>query len=99
MKIKLDENLPLQIAAGLAAFGHDVHTVCEENITGSKDHRAFTTVWRIAASQIDSRQVWGVQSETNLKECVRERDERNHIDDWTARTGMPPANRLSSAPE
>jgi hypothetical protein len=32
MKIKLDENLPLQIKFGLAAFGHDVHTTYEENL-------------------------------------------------------------------
>jgi glutaredoxin-related protein len=61
--------------------------------------RAFRALWRAAASQIDSRQVWGVQSKTNLKERVRERDEKNHIGDWIGQTGMPPANRLSSAPE
>jgi hypothetical protein len=33
MKFKLDENLPLQIKAGLAAFGHYVHTTYEENLT------------------------------------------------------------------
>jgi hypothetical protein len=32
MKIKLDENLPLQIKAGLTAFGHDVHTVIDEQL-------------------------------------------------------------------
>jgi hypothetical protein len=62
-------------------------------------HRAFRTLWRTAASQIDARQVWGVRSETNLKECLRERDEKNHIGGWTGQTGMPPANRLSNAPE
>lgn len=47
MKIKLDENLPLQIAAGLAAFGHDVHTVYEENLAGSKDPK----IWAAAQSE------------------------------------------------
>ena len=27
----------LQIKAGLTAFGHDVHTVIDEQLTGSKD--------------------------------------------------------------
>jgi predicted nuclease of predicted toxin-antitoxin system len=47
MKIKLDENLPLQIAAELAAFGHDVHTVFEEKLTGSKDPQ----IWAAAQSE------------------------------------------------
>ena len=47
MKIKLDENLPLQIAARLAAFGHDVHTVHEEKLTGSKDPQ----IWAAAQSE------------------------------------------------
>jgi|tagenome__1003787_1003787.scaffolds.fasta_scaffold20973934_2 hypothetical protein len=62
-------------------------------------YRAFRTVWRITASQIDPCPVWEVQLETNLKEYVRERDEKNHVGDWTGQTGMPPVNRLSSAPE
>jgi hypothetical protein len=37
MKIKLDEDLPVQIKTGLTAFGHDVHTIYEEKLTGSKD--------------------------------------------------------------
>lgn len=62
-------------------------------------HLAFRTVWRIAAFQMDSCQVSAVQSETNLKEWMREQDEKNHIGDWTEQTGMPPANRLLSARE
>jgi predicted nuclease of predicted toxin-antitoxin system len=56
MKIKLDENLPLQIKAGLAAFGHDVHTTYEENLAGSQDSH----IW--AAAQNEQRflitQIW-----------------------------------------
>jgi predicted nuclease of predicted toxin-antitoxin system len=37
MKIKLDENLPVRLAGILAAHGHDVHTVPEENLTGRPD--------------------------------------------------------------
>lgn len=47
MKIKLDENLPLQIKAGLGAFGHDVHTTNEENLTGSKDSQ----IWAVAQNE------------------------------------------------
>jgi predicted nuclease of predicted toxin-antitoxin system len=49
MKIKLDENLPLQIAAGLAVLGHDVHTVYEEELIGVNDPR----IW--AAAQNEGR--------------------------------------------
>jgi predicted nuclease of predicted toxin-antitoxin system len=49
MKIKLDENLPLQIKSGLAAFGHDVHTTYEENLKGSNDSQ----IW--AAAQNEQR--------------------------------------------
>jgi len=41
MKIKLDENLPLQIAARLAILGHDVHTVFDENLAGAQDARLW----------------------------------------------------------
>ena len=49
MKIKLDENLPVKIKAGLAVFGHDVHTTYEENLSGSKDSQ----IW--AAAQNEQR--------------------------------------------
>jgi len=49
MKIKLDENLPLQIAAELSALGHDVHTIYEEKLTGFNDSQ----IW--AAAQHEQR--------------------------------------------
>jgi predicted nuclease of predicted toxin-antitoxin system len=49
MKIKLDENLPFQLAAKLSALGHDVHTILEEELTGSSDAR----IW--AAAQGENR--------------------------------------------
>ena len=47
MKIKLDENLPLQIAARLAILGHDVHTVFDENLAGAQDAR----LWAVAQKE------------------------------------------------
>jgi Uncharacterized protein conserved in bacteria len=49
MNIKLDENLPLQLAATLEQFGHDVHTTSSEGLTG----RADLDIWR--AAQAESR--------------------------------------------
>jgi predicted nuclease of predicted toxin-antitoxin system len=49
MRIKLDENLPLRIAAVLNDLGHDVHTLHEEKLTGSTD----TEIW--SAAQQESR--------------------------------------------
>jgi predicted nuclease of predicted toxin-antitoxin system len=37
MKIKLDENLPAQLADNLRALGHDVQTVPEEGLAGHMD--------------------------------------------------------------
>lgn len=37
MKVKLDENLPLQIAVELRARLHDVQTVWEEGLSGHAD--------------------------------------------------------------
>lgn len=34
MKIKLDENLPLQLASLLKELGHDAHTVHDERLIG-----------------------------------------------------------------
>ena len=34
MKVKVDENLPLQITVELRSRTHDVHTVGEEGLTG-----------------------------------------------------------------
>lgn len=42
MKIKIDENLPTELAEFLAAGGHDVHTVPCEALTGQEDKVVFT---------------------------------------------------------
>jgi predicted nuclease of predicted toxin-antitoxin system len=44
MNVKLDENLPLQIAAELRARTYDVRTVGEENLTGCWD----ADIWQAA---------------------------------------------------
>ena len=44
MKFKLDENLPLQIAAEIRARMHDVETVGEEDVTGRLD----VVIWQAA---------------------------------------------------
>jgi predicted nuclease of predicted toxin-antitoxin system len=44
MKVKLDENLPRQIAVELRGRGRDVQTVGEEGLTG----RADADVWQVA---------------------------------------------------
>ncbi len=49
MKIKLDENLPNQLAALLHELGHDVHTTYEEGLNGCADQ----DIWD--ASQNESR--------------------------------------------
>ncbi len=49
MKIKLDENLPVRLAALLASLHYDVHTVAEENLSGRSDR----DVWE--AAQRDER--------------------------------------------
>jgi predicted nuclease of predicted toxin-antitoxin system len=49
MKIKLDENLPVGLVAILSSLSHDVHTVAEENLSGSSDR----DVWE--ATQHDQR--------------------------------------------
>jgi hypothetical protein len=36
MRIKLDENLPASLASTLTALAHEVHTVAEEDLSGSK---------------------------------------------------------------
>jgi len=49
MKIKLDENLPLQVAAFLKSVGHDVHTPHDEGLIGCADEE----IWD--AAQKESR--------------------------------------------
>lgn len=44
MKIKLDENIPAELIATLAVFGHDVDTVMSEGLTGNDD----ATIWQAA---------------------------------------------------
>ena len=44
MRIKLDENLPAELAAALAALGHDVETVPGEGLRGAPD----AAVWMAA---------------------------------------------------
>ena len=49
MKLKLDENLPEQLAVVLRQLGHDVHTVPEENLAGHPD----AGIWQ--AAQLEQR--------------------------------------------
>jgi predicted nuclease of predicted toxin-antitoxin system len=49
MRIKLDENLPLQTAFRLKALGHDVHTAQDEGLSGCVDEE----IWK--ASQKEKR--------------------------------------------
>jgi hypothetical protein len=46
MNLKLDENLPGQLAAALRQLGHDVHTVPDENLAGHPD----STIWAAVQS-------------------------------------------------
>jgi predicted nuclease of predicted toxin-antitoxin system len=41
MKLKLDENLPLGLKSILEDFGHEVHTVQEEHLSGAADSRIW----------------------------------------------------------
>jgi predicted nuclease of predicted toxin-antitoxin system len=47
MKIKLDENLPLRLAAALKLLEHDVHTVLEEGLTGHAD----MDIWQVTQNE------------------------------------------------
>jgi predicted nuclease of predicted toxin-antitoxin system len=44
MKIKLDENIPAQLAEILATLGHDADTVAGEKLKGQPD----SMIWRVA---------------------------------------------------
>ena len=46
MRLKLDENLPQELAAVLSCLGHEVDTVAEEGLTAALD----TVVWDAARS-------------------------------------------------
>ena len=41
MKIKLDENLPRELASLLSSCGHDVHTIPQESLVGRPDETVF----------------------------------------------------------
>jgi predicted nuclease of predicted toxin-antitoxin system len=47
MRIKLDENLPMELVTQLQALGHDVESVYTEHLSGSPD----PDVWRAAQSE------------------------------------------------
>lgn len=47
MQIKLDENLPIELAITLRRLGHDVETVPEENLGGAHDG----LVWQAAQAE------------------------------------------------
>jgi predicted nuclease of predicted toxin-antitoxin system len=44
MKAKIDEDLPVEVAARLVALGHDVQTVFDEGLQGSPDRE----IWEAA---------------------------------------------------
>lgn len=46
MRVKLDENLPTDIAEALRAHGHDVETVIGEGLTGSPDAQVVSAAGR-----------------------------------------------------
>jgi hypothetical protein len=48
MRIKLDENLSTSCAVRLTALGHDVHTVIEEELSGSVDSEVWISTSREA---------------------------------------------------
>ena len=47
MKLKLDENLPAQLADSLRSQGHDVDTVLDENLQGHADPE----IWQAAQTE------------------------------------------------
>lgn len=48
MKIKLDENLPCDLAAVLTGLGHEVSTVTQEGLSGCLDAELWNAVQREA---------------------------------------------------
>lgn len=46
MRIKLDENLPVRLAAVLENLDHDVHTIAEENLSGKSDREVWEAAQR-----------------------------------------------------
>ncbi|MCL4692808.1 MAG: DUF5615 family PIN-like protein [Candidatus Hydrogenedentes bacterium] len=47
MKIKLEENMPSQLALHLSRLGHDVETVPQEGLAGNED----SIVWAVAQNE------------------------------------------------
>ncbi len=47
MKIKLDENLPVDLAPDLVKLGHDVHTPHDEGLSGREDR----DIWEAAQNE------------------------------------------------
>ncbi len=45
--MKLDENMPEELAVALRQLGHNVHTVPDENLAGHSD----ATIWAAAQSE------------------------------------------------
>jgi predicted nuclease of predicted toxin-antitoxin system len=41
MRLKLDENLDVGLAAWLESLGHDAHTVRDEQMSGASDNQVF----------------------------------------------------------
>ncbi len=52
MKLKVDENLPEEVAALLRADGHDVETVLQEGLGGAKDPRVLAACQRETRSLV-----------------------------------------------
>ena len=48
MRIKLDENLPERIVAGLTALGHDTDTIADEGLGGAIDEELWPKVQQAA---------------------------------------------------
>ncbi len=44
MRIKLDENLPVRLIAGLSGLGHDVESVHSESVSGVLDPELWALV-------------------------------------------------------
>jgi predicted nuclease of predicted toxin-antitoxin system len=44
MRLKLDENLDVRLAAWLTPMGHDAETVRSESLSGSSDQKLFSIV-------------------------------------------------------
>ena len=47
MRLKLDENIPVELAEYLSTLGHDVHTVKSEGLQGKAD----TAIWSACVSE------------------------------------------------